>query len=587
MNKLQLYITKSGNTFKSLFNLNPNEDISRHVRNLSNVITKIAYDADEKNIFYFISSIADGVCFTILRTIPPQMGHHLAAWIFIPNGLQIDGEALEQVVRLTTRKVSNAEVSNADVSDLRTAFAMEYPTDLNAPSITAGQGVGIAWRAYGGNTGLTLGEFTGRGRFQQCYIPFGGVLLVDEELGYDVDATDLTDVPLGDEAVLLPPEKSEEGFTAYVFDRPLDRPIRGTLGAPLTITWRRPGFEDVSRTEVVNAIEFTPSPVSTESSHKTITPNSFYITSQVSKAELKDCSIRVNGREIEASGHSFTCEELRHAAVLISCEGHFPFSGQLDLASTTRALIQLQERRKIYRFELPVISSSLGAPIKFEIQSKVPLTQSPLEGYALLDDIQEGTTRTNHLGFVGSSTSLTTKLLYGVIGFIIGLGAMFVFNQCSGSSSTSRHLSPAANPDSIVAKENPVVDTQGRQATVTDITPVQETPVQDKATSVSVDNSLTVADAVKYLDNNTVWDKKDLDRNPSLVGLFDDMNNYRIDRLINVWAPKFSASEKMQLVAKHAEQGKHKGKAKLEGTTYNQPEDTRISVQGYLNRIDP
>jgi hypothetical protein len=65
------------------------------------------------------------------------------------------------------------------------------------------------------------------------------------------------------------------------------------------------------------------------------------------------------------------------------------------------------------------------------------------------------------------------------------------------------------------------------------------------------------------------------------------MNNYRIDRLINVWAPKFSASEKMQLVAKHAEQGKHKGKAKLEGTTYNQPEDTRISVQGYLNRIDP
>jgi hypothetical protein len=42
----------------------------------------------------------------------------------------------------------------------------------------------------------------------------------------------------------------------------------------------------------------------------------------------------------------------------------------------------------------------------------------------------------------------------------------------------------------------------------------------------------------------------------------------------------------MQLIVTHAEQGSHKGKAKLDGT-YNKPEDTRISVQGYLNRIDP
>jgi hypothetical protein len=42
MNKLQLYITKTGNNFKSLFNLNPNEDISRHVRSLSSAIEKIA-----------------------------------------------------------------------------------------------------------------------------------------------------------------------------------------------------------------------------------------------------------------------------------------------------------------------------------------------------------------------------------------------------------------------------------------------------------------------------------------------------------------------------------------------------------------
>jgi hypothetical protein len=584
MNKLQLYITKSGNTFKSLFNLNPNEDVSRHVRNLTGAITKIAYDATEKNIFYMVSSTPDGIFFTVLRTIPPQPGHHLAAWIYIPNDIVIDGDALEQVVRLTTRKVSNPEVTNADVADLREAFAMEYPTNPDAPAVTQSQGIDYAWRAYGGDSGLSLADFTGRGRFQQSYLPYSGVLLVDGELGYDVDADDLTDTPLGDEATLLPPEKSEEGFTAYVFNRPLDRPLRGTLGASLNITWRRPGFENVCRTEVVNALEFTPSPVSTESSHKTITPRSFYITSQVTKEELTNCTIRVNGKEITADGCSFTCEEIRHATVLIGSEGYFPFSGQLDLASTTRALIQLQERRKIYWFELPVISSSLGAPVRFEIQSKVPLTQSPLEGYALLDDIQEGPTRTNHLGFVGASTSIASKIAYAVIGCVVGVGLMLCFNQCSGDNS-GRKLSPAANPDSIVATQTPVVDAQSHQATVTDITPVKEE--QPKAAEpVKVDNNLGVAEAVKYLDENTTWDRDELERNAALQGLFDDMNNFRIERLIKVWGAKFSQSKKMQLIVTHAEQGSHKGKAKLDGT-YNKPEDTRISVQGYLNRIDP
>jgi hypothetical protein len=584
MNKLQLYITKSGNTFKTLFNLNPNEDVSRSVRNLSGAIRNIAYDADEKNIFYMVSSTNDGVFFTVLRTIPPQAGHHLAAWIYIPNDIVIDGDALEQIVRLTTRKVSNAEVTNADIADLREAFGMEYPTNPDAPAVTENQGTEIAWRAYGANTGMTLGDFTGRGRFQQSYIPYSGVLLIDGELGYDVSGEDLNDVPLGDEAILLPPEMSEEGFTAYVFNRPLDRPLRGTLGAPLTITWRRPGFEAVSRTETVNALEFTPSPVSTEGSRKTIKSTSFYVTSQVSKEELNNVNIRVNGKEITQQGCSFTCEELHHASVLIGCEGYFPYSGQLDLAATTRALIQLQERRKVYWFELPVISSSLGAPVRFEIQSKVPLTQSPLEGYDLLDDIQEGPTRTNHLGFVGGGTSLTTKVLYGVIGAIIGAVLTFGFNQC-GTSNGGRKLAPAANPDSVVAVTTPVVDEHAHQATVTDITPVKEQPKAQSA-EVKVDANLGVAEAVKYLDDNTAWTREDLERNASLKGLFDDMNNFRIERLIKVWGPKLSASKRMQQIVTHAEQGSHKGKAQLDGT-YNKPDDNRISVQGYLNRIDP
>lgn len=574
MNKLQLYITRSGSGFKSLFNHNPNEDVRRCVFDLRQALSLVSYDVEEKNIFYMLSTAADGIFFTILRTIPPHPGHHLAAWIYIPNGLQISDVDLEAIVRLTTRKVSSAEVSQADVAALREAFNVEYPTVKNAPALTAGEGPGFAWRRYGGDTGLSILDFCGRGLFQQCYIPYAGVMLVDADLNCEVLAPDLTDVPLGNEAMILPPEKSGEGFEAHVFGRALDRPLRGTLDAPLQVVWKRPGFQEVTVDEIVDSPEFTPQVVSTVDSHKMITTASFLITSQGTHEPLEDCSIRVNGREITDEGREFTPEELRKASVLVSCEGYFPFSGTMDLASTTRALIQMKERRKIYRFELPVISSELGAPVKFEIHSKKPLEESPLEGYVLLDDIQEGPTRTNHLGFVGRGASLTQKLLYGAIGLVVGVLLTWLLGMCSRTEEST--LAPAADPDTVV-DTNVEVPAPVTEAEIT------RKPEPAAAAPAQKENSVS-ADAIRYLDDNNVWTREDLERFTLTKGLYDDMNSLDVERLISVWGPKLGSSKNFAKIVEHARMGQKKTK---KAAPYNPAGDTRISVQGYLNRIDP
>lgn len=591
MNKLQLYITKSGPDFKSVFNLNPSEDVRRHVTDTANALNAIAYDAREKNIFYMLSSTADGVFFTILRTIPPTPGHHLAAWIYIPGEAIIDGPALERIVNVTTRKVSASEITNGDFAELRELFSAEYPDEKDAPALVPGRRPEYAWRAYGGNTGYTLSDFTGSGLYQQSYLPYAGVLLVDADLGYEVNLKDLTEVPVGEEAIILPPEKTEEGFTANVFGRVLDRPMRGTLGAPLQVTWKRPGFEDVVTEETVNSFEFVPSQVSTENSHKTLTPASFYITSQVTREPLTDCQIRVNGQEITAEGRSFTPEELKSAKVVVSCPGHFTYSGVMDLASTNRALIQLQERRKIYCFELPVISSSLGGPVKFEIQTKKSLTDSPLEGYALLDDIQEGATRTNHLGFVGGGATLAVKLLYAGIGVALGILLMLCVNMCSDSAAEG-HLAPAANPDSVVEVQMPPEAQTPAPVAVEEEKPVvaeepkEEEAPKEEAAPAAPSNAGGMKEAIAYMDDNKVWDRTEMEKNPELKGLYDDMNNFRIDRIKSVWGPKFKDSKAMQKIVHFAEQGAAKKKANLDGT-YNKAGDERISVQGYVNRLDP
>lgn len=590
MNKLQLYITKGGSIFKSLLNLNPSEDIRRYVRDIRNDVMRIDYEASEINIFYLLTAIEDGVFVTIVRTIPPHKGHYLAAWIFVPAATNIAPQELLRIVSLTTRKVSNPEVTATDVADLRETFAAEYEIIPDAPAITASQLDGpMAWRAYGTGTGYTLLNFMDNGLWQQSYLPYCGVMLIDSDLRYDVEAECINDIAIGEPATILPPEENCDGFKPHVFGRALDRPLLGTLGAPLQVVWRRAGFDDIIVDETVNDVEFTPSPVTSHGSHKTITASSFYVTSQVSREPLEGCSIRVNGHEITATGHRFTADELAAASVLVSCDGYFPFSGTLNLASTTRALVQLQERRKIYRFELPVISSELGAPVKFEIRTKKALTDSPLEGYALLDEIQEGATRTNHLGYIGSGFSWASKALYAGAGLVAGILLTLVVTKCTSSPDNESALAPAANPDTIVKTEIPTVTPP--PAPAPDAKAEQPKPEEPKAEESKAKPEKTAAEspeglakAVKYLDDNKIWNKNDMEKMPELKGLFDDMNNFRIERIIDHWGPKLKDSKNMQYIVEHAKLGKHK--AKLSGT-YNKEGDLQISKQGFANRIDP
>ncbi len=73
MNKIQLYITKSTRTFKSMVNINPEEDVRAAVTDVRTYLEKVDYDAAEKNIFYLLKSTASGTFVTVLRTPYPPI----------------------------------------------------------------------------------------------------------------------------------------------------------------------------------------------------------------------------------------------------------------------------------------------------------------------------------------------------------------------------------------------------------------------------------------------------------------------------------------------------------------------------------
>lgn len=590
MNKLQLYITKSLRGYKNLVNFNPSEDIGKYVVDVRDALEHVGYDASEKNIFYLLRYCPDGVFVVIIRTIPDKQLDHLAAWVYVPNGLDVGATDLEHVLRTVTRKVSGSGVSEADVAELRRMFAAEYHLDREAPAIVAMTGDEYAFSYYATGT-RALSDFLGDHLFQPAFVPYKGVLLLDANLGIEGRCVDLTDEKLADITAIVPPDDAGSGFTPYIYDLPFNRPFRAAVGQDIAISWRKPGFQPQRQIVTVTAEGFRPESIETGEAIKTINSASFQITSQDTKEPVEGCVIKVNGREIHGPV-TFTQSELAQAQVWVSCEGYFPYSARIDLASTTLALIQMQERRKVYRFELPLKSTDFGGPVQFEIRSKKELDGSPVDGYQVLDSLQEGPNRTNYLGYAASSSpSLLQKGIYAAVGLVAGVLLMFILGRCS------EQKQPTVQ-DTAVPAETEVADTDdsGNIATV----PVAQLPAQDQPAPEAEkprtnEPQPTVGasdqDAIAYLDSTKQWKRDDMEKFPLLRGLWDDMNTYKLTEIRDVWAKKLSGSQNFKKVADAAAKGIGKrtnlSRHKSHTPTFNPSGDNVIGFVGWTYYVDP
>jgi hypothetical protein len=585
MVKLQLYITKSLRGFKSLVNLNPADDISRYVIDVSTALNAVNYDATEKNIFYYVRYVPDGTFITIIRTIPSEPLNHLAANVFIENGTEISGADLLSVIKFTTRKVSNPGVSAEDLDELRELYDKEYPITENAPAIAPSDGREVAVCAYGGTTGRKLVDFLEEDTlFQPTFAHYSGALLIDADLDLTVNGHDLSDMELSHTVALLPPGNSN-GFTPHLYGRALTRPTLVPVNESFNIVWTRQGFDSVNTEVKVTEPNQTPELPDTSACHKSISPATFYITSRSNREPLTNCAINVNGTDI-VEAHSFTCAELQEADVKITCPGYVSFSGIIDLASTTQALIQLRDLRKIYRFELPLKSTEFGAPISFEIHSKRPISESPIEGYSLSDTIKEGAGRNNMLTFTaGTGTmSRSAMVIAAAAGFVLGaVLAMFCIPKIAGTGSKA-DTTAASDTAAAVQQAKPA------EGALTEVKTESQQAEAPRAEATDANATASVATLVKYLDDNAVWRRDQLEAIPAAAGLFDDMNSYNFGSLSDKWGALLKESKNFAKVTNAAQQAMRKGKdpkRDKHAPTYNKADDNAINWLGYCFWIDP
>ncbi len=580
MAKLQLYVSRATRGFSNLLAVNPTDEISRIVGDFSDALESLDYDKAVAHTFYLLTYLENGIIATIIRTVAGQrQNDHYAASVFIPAGtalLPADIDEIRSVLE-TILSETDGDLTPDAIAALRALFATDYPVTDNRQERLPSHGKVYAF-AYFGDNAPSLRQYTDARFYLPQLASYAGVILIDRTSGARGrrEALDVTRHKLPATTLLAAP-KPVSGFAPYIFGHPFKRDLTVAVGEPIDIQWRRSGFDTVTQTVVPEAGKIcTVEAPDMSEAVKTLTPSSFYVTEQGIKHQLFDAEIKVNGQTIDKP-QRFTLKDLTAAKVEVKVKGYFPFSATLDLAATSQALISLKQLHRTYRFDLPLLTPEASESVRIYLNTKKPVTDSPIEGYVVAGgEVLEGTGVNNTLVYVGSHSR---RMIYVCIAAAVA--ALIVGFALGWVCKPATHKSKKQSTEQLIFTDDIVTDST--------VSEVEKVPGTVTTVAVTEDGPADYSTAVAYLDDNKTWRRDEMEAIPALRGLYDDMNTYNFAAITDKWAPLLDASRNFQAVVR-AVRGSATKRAPATGDhapAYINSGEQAIGWRSYTFWVDP
>jgi hypothetical protein len=149
-----------------------------------------------------------------------------------------------------------------------------------------------------------------------------------------------------------------------------------------------------------------------------------------------------------------------------------------------------------------------GSNCDIVIQSSVPVKECPIKGYELASGNRPHPEFVNRLtykkGGNGSGKSIITWLIILIIGLLAGAGIMFALGKTTSLFEAKR------------------------------VVPVEYLPTNNSNNAGDADRQLNAA--IEYLEENDVWEKSAMEKHLPLKGLWDALNTYDFENVLNEYA---------------------------------------------------
>lgn len=576
---------------------------TRHVVDVRPVLDKVrGADSDNRQMVRFLSFTAQGCLLTVVRCIAGRQGDNVAAWIFIPTDIDISGK---KVVWIMDSVEQTIMASKIEINELENLCKEKYPPCADGFS-NSPIGEGLAYRYYNEKT---LEDLLGPNRYHPYYDDYRYCLLLEQggnlTIANPIDATDLT--PLGSEStVLLQPVRTEELRMHFGYDvnlllsdgTPFDKPICLKKGEIIHIQLTRPGYNIIS----------IPLNINPDSKRMTFplysikpTALNWQIPLMLKDIDVIDedgrsikdgedglnLRVKVNNQfELKPGLTHWIDEKDGHNVIIEVYTNSLKYQNATVKADLTQKplSVKLKYQRK-NKSAIVIDSNGEEATLSYEMKV-MDKDSTPLKGYIFNSrgELQYDTLRSWILRLQGFCFTL-------VLALVCWLGYSLVTDQLKNKVENKQLLSKELH-DGL---GTPDTCSPPQKSTTTESTSLNEQPKADVLPQTGVQIHSTDIDnqdfnqAIAYLEGNKVWKRSEMETYKSLQGLFDDMNEFKLDKLISSWSQELQLSTRFQKVVTVAQKNmSHKwNPATGQHTPYfNKPGDEVIKVINYIYWLD-
>jgi len=568
MNTIGLQIKRASSGLETLLTVN-NGEWTRKVVDVRDIL-KLYEITEEAKFVTFMSFSEEGTYITILSPISGRGGDNIAAWIFIPDNVEIDGM---QVLHLTQEVKKELAQPKRDDKRLKMLFDKQYPITESAAYLPSAVDKNYAKRQEGF---YQIKDILGSKRYQPYYSKYNAILIEDEDSMKIIDpkVVDISTIPLEETVVLCPPQAEDlKGGITVCFDdackTPFANSIRRIKGERVPVIFERKGFcpiKHICQVEDNNQRCCLPPHMNWQVS---IDITKFSISALIDGKNLTDIAkIYVNDQEI-LFNNPIKLDESQacNAHIKVSVSGYEDWDGTANFLQRTTINVQLHRTEREQQWQIELTDGSFAQMTLRSKHLSEKRNESPIKGYSAKD---------NNLKYTNYGV-----LKQRAIGVGIACAIFCIIWMCCGiynwynTHTFDWELGwPPLKVEKIYNQENcpqTAADSNG------DIVNNQVSTVGNQSDSDSVSS---LAKAIAYLDGNQKWERDDLMKYPELVGLFEEMNNYEFDQIL-LRKKSLTASRKFTGLVNAIDDNKSKN---FSGT-YIGGNDFGITVERYIEKL--
>lgn len=544
----KLGIIVKNSTVKTIFERNAEQSWSKATGNdMATPMNKLTFSSNDTEPAIYIKFLGrEGYLLALVfaNSGATRSGSYFTVWVHVPAACNISNEETVEVIKQIKEVAKTGNFASSPIYD--EIAGKTYPDKgVLLPAVSTICSDPNASK-YGVRrlSNFTLKELFGNNIAQHEYAKYKGIFLLNKSVGFGNDFEELG-AELKEVRTLQAP-KTQEGFKPYIVvergDMPFTKAVEFPDGADVCIKWKKEGYQTISKKAKVTDKE-----EDFQNSIKIDAKEDIY-------KEVHCDNIKVYGSDgnsianfevwlnrLPEGRKTFYVPTCGECQITIKADEYEDKDVTLKELTSDKG-IKLEKKLHHYRFALE------GSNVEFSITTQRRLTKSPIKGYSADDDISEK--YVNNLSYDG----ILQKIMY----FGIGLGACLL----------AVGLYVGWNVF-VMDREFKFEDKQETGLTAPQYEGYTLTDTQK---------------AFNYLQNNDTWHKDSLDRFEATRGLFDELNEFKIDKIEKTNATLNNGKlvkivEALKNIPPDSRPGTHDGK-------YNAKDDKQININNYINSIN-